>query len=164
MNTTHVVGIDPGLVHSGVVRMVFTARTRELLVEHEAVAGPDAGAASAWINHSLGHWYPDPAVFIEGYRPRSNLAHDQKMTEAVARFKAATAGTVVPNMGVKQVVKRDLLVLMGLWSFGTVTHHQDLRSAARIAVLGMLKNPVLNRVVYDVVDDHLNGRTWTVRV
>jgi hypothetical protein len=40
------------------------------------------------------------------------------------------------------------------------THHDDLRSAARILVLGMLKNPMLNEVLSDYVRDRIKGRPW----
>jgi hypothetical protein len=32
---THVVGVDPGLVHTGCVRMVFVPLARTILVEHQ---------------------------------------------------------------------------------------------------------------------------------
>ena len=43
------------------------------------------------------------------------------------------------------------------------THHQDLRSAARIALLGMLRDEQMNRLLADVVRDHLAGETWTIQ-
>jgi hypothetical protein len=52
--------------------------------------------------------------------------------------------------------------LLGVWKFHTVTNHQDLRSAARIALYGMVKSETLNKVLYSVVDDHLVGRAWRV--
>lgn len=168
MNTTHIIGVDPGLVHTGVVRMLFEPRDREVHVEHIAIDGPDAAAVRAW---AVGHGsrlpnlvtYNRPSIFIEGYRPRSNLNSDARMVEAVSKMRDATKGTVLLNTGVKQVVSKDLMELLGVWKFSTVTHHQDLRSAARIAILGMLKDEQLNRVVYDVVEAHIRGRTWTVR-
>jgi len=168
MNSTHIIGVDPGLVHTGVVRMLFDPDNRVITTEHEAVAGPDATAVAFWAagrgtRLQLHELLPWRVVFIEGYRPRSNLNSDARMVEAVSQMRAATKGTVLLNTGVKKVVKRDLMELLGVWKFGTVTHHQDLRSAARIAILGMLKDEALNRLVYDVVDDHLKGRTWTVR-
>jgi hypothetical protein len=71
--------------------------------------------------------------------------------------------TVVLNTGVKKIVKRPLMELLGVWSFATGTHHQDLRSAARIALYGMLKHEPLNRLLSDVVRDHLRGEDWDVR-
>jgi hypothetical protein len=65
-------------------------------------------------------------------------------------------------MGVKKVVKSPLMELLGVWDFRLKTHHQDLRSAARIALLGMLKDDHLNKLLTDVVADHLRGENWNV--
>lgn len=160
MNTTAVVGVDPGLVHTGVVRMTFDSTSRTVVVDETAVPGLDPTATAAWI-----HTQPVPSsqIFIEGYRTRSNFSTDQAMVAGVQELRQVLKGQVVLNTGVKQVVRRPLMELLGVWQFATVTHHQDLRSAARIALLGMLKSEQLNRVVTQVVLDHLAGRTWNVR-
>lgn len=156
MQMTHVVGVDPGLVHTGVVSIKFYRGPRAVFVKHEAIDGPDPVATRAWINddHAL--------IFVEGYRPRSNFATDTSMVAAVQEFRRELDATVLLNTGVKKVVKRPLMELLQVWSFSTVTHHQDLRSAARIALLGMLKSDHLNRLLTDVVKDHLNGDPWDV--
>ena len=156
MSATHVVGIDPGLVHTGVVSMQFNRAYKRIDVSHVAIDGPDAQAAAAWIGNKFAH------VFIEGYRPRSNFGQDQRMVTAVNEFKRETGGTILQNTGVKKVVRSPLMELLGVWSFSTVTHHQDLRAAARIALLGMLKDDHLNKLLTDVVTDHLNGEDWNV--
>lgn len=163
MQPTHVVGIDPGLVHTGVVRLQFVPEDQAVHVQHEAVAGPDATAVQKWIDWGAQLPVGTPAhVFIEGYRPRSHFDSDAEMTRAVLEIKKATGGAVLFNTGVKKVVKQPLMELLGCWKFGTVTHHQDLRSAARIGLLGMLKSEPLNRVLTQVVQDHLSGATWHV--
>jgi hypothetical protein len=163
MQSTHIVGIDPGIVHTGVVEMNFYPRDREITVQHEVVLGTDAAAVRDWIYRvPSAPGETAPVIFIEGFRARSNLGHDREMTEAVAAMKQATKGQVLDNMGIKKVVRTEVLKLLGVWQFATPTHHQDLRSAARIAVLGMLKDPDLNRLLADVVRDHLDGRTWDV--
>jgi hypothetical protein len=48
MSVTHVVGVDPGLVHTGVVSLMFDPVHREIHVDHEAVVGPDATAVTFW--------------------------------------------------------------------------------------------------------------------
>lgn len=156
MSTTHVVGVDPGLVHTGVVGMTFDRDQHCVTVKHEAINGPDPVATKAWISddHAI--------IFVEGYRPRSNFATDASMVAAVQEFRKELDATVLLNTGVKKVVKRPLMDLLGVWSFSTVTHHQDLRSAARIALLGMLKSDHLNRLLTDVVKDRLKGDPWHV--
>ena len=161
MHPTHVVGVDPGIVHTGVVRLFFDPSSRDISVEHEAIAGPDGDAARRWISTQRG---PVPHIFIEGYKPRSNFGTDAEMVAAVQTLRGQLPGaSVLLNHGVKKVVKQPLMELLGCWKFSTPTHHQDLRSAARIALLGMLKSEHLNRVLTTVVIDHLEGRTWHVR-
>jgi hypothetical protein len=84
------------------------------------------------------------------------------MLAAVADMRRETRGTVLNNTGVKKVVRQPLMELLGVWKFSTTTHHQDLRSAARIALLGMLKHQELNRLLTEVVKDNLEGRGWRV--
>lgn len=164
MKTTHVVGIDPGLVHTGAVRLVFKHEARSLVIDHEALLGDDANKVAAWADGSGIHpsLYSKPHIFIEGYRQRSSFNTDKRMIEAVSEMRVATKGTVLDNTGVKKVVKRELMDLLGVWKFSTPTHHQDLRSAARIALYGMLKDDDLNAVVTGVLVDHLNGRPWYI--
>lgn len=157
MSVTHVAGVDPGLVHTGVVLLTFDRGQRIIEVDHEAVAGPDAVRVSQFFGGTR------PAIFIEGYRPRSHLQQDKQMTQAVTDMKRALPGSVVlQNTGVKKVIRQPLMELVGCWRFSTPTHHQDLRSAARIALLGMCKDEEMNRLLATVVADHLDGRTWNV--
>lgn len=162
MSVTHVVGIDPGLRDTGVVDLVFIRPKRKIYVNELVVSG----LAPAGIVGSIDAWEKQArhsaTVFIEGYRPRSHLANDRRMQDGVTRIRQATGGTVLDNMGVKKVVKKSLMDLLGVWSFSTTTHHQDLRSAARIALFGMLKDDDMNRLLADIVSDHLKGDDWRV--
>jgi hypothetical protein len=159
MSVTHVVGVDPGLVHTGVVQLCFRPERQHITISSHAVVGCKADEVQRIVTHA--GLKPD-AIFIEGYRPRSNLNSDKRMVEGVAEIRKATKGTVLLNTGVKKVVKKSLMELLGVWSFSTVTNHQDLRSAARIALLGMLKDEQMNRLLSDIVRDHLEGRDWHV--
>lgn len=167
MSVTHVVGIDPGLVHTGVVRLVFDPAPQVIHVDHKAIVGPDATAvtmwAMGWRTTPVQPYFTAPKIFIEGYRPRSAFNTDARMAEAVSKMRAATKGKVLDNTGVKKVVRRQLMELLGVWRFSTPTNHDDLRSAARIALLGMLKDEQMNHLLADIVRDHLNGQSWTVR-
>lgn len=152
---THVVGIDPGIVHTGVVSAEFLPNLREVRTYHEVVQGTDAAAVGRLVRQ-MGA----TDVYVEGYRSRSNLAHDKDMLIAVRDMQVATRGKVLNNTGIKTTVKPAVLQLLGIWKFSTPTHHDDLRSAARILVLGMLKEH--NELLADVVRDHLDGRPWRV--
>ena len=162
MESIHVGGVDPGLVDTGVVRMVFTPERRHVHVTHKVVKGTDATEVADWLLNPAAVLHR-PSVFIEGYRPRSGFATDLRMVGAVRDVRVATGGQVLSNTGVKKVVRRGLMELVGVWSFTTPTHHQDLRSAARIALLGMLKDKHMNVLLADVVRDHLAGDSWSVR-
>lgn len=156
MSITHVGGVDPGLVHTGVVLLTFDSTHRTIEVEEKVVLGLDVLQAQKYLD-SIEH------VFIEGYRPRGHLHADADMQAAVRDMKRALPrAQVLQNTGVQQVVRRPLMELLGVWRFATATHHQDLRSAARIAILGMLKDEELNRLLADVVRDHQEGKTWHV--
>lgn len=158
MQPTHVVGIDPGLVHTGLVRLSFHHHERMVLVDSLAVPGVDLQEIVEFTEHE-----PHTITFIEGYKPRTVLHTDKRMVEAVAEIRTATRGKVLLNTGVKKVVKEPLMRLLHVWDFTQTTHHQDLRSAGRILLLGMLKDDKLNAIVSRVVKGHLDGRPWDVR-
>lgn len=65
------------------------------------------------------------------------------------------------NSGVKNMVSRALLELLHSWQFPTKSNHQDVRSAARIAILGMLKNEHLNRLLADIVVSNNTDSAYT---
>jgi len=157
----HVVGLDPGLVHTGCVRMLFDYQRQTIRLYHEVVKGLDIEGVARWVDGTIGT--PQPHVFIEGYRPRHNLSSDTRMVAAVADMKRALPNSIVlNNTGVIRVVPSALMSMLGVWDWPQSTHHQDLRSAARIALLGMMKNTRLNQVLSATVRDHLAGRTWEV--
>jgi hypothetical protein len=132
--------VDPGLIHTGVVSLKLDTDLLELTSTSTLIDGPDAYQVRAWIG-MLG----DPVVFIEKYRPRSHYGTDERMIKAERDFKKAMPKAVLlNNTGVLQVVTQELLELLELWKFSLSSHHQDLRSAARVAVLGMLRDPEMN--------------------
>jgi hypothetical protein len=165
MYSPTVIGVDPGVVHTGVVMFDFDLEKRELVVAHRVVDGTDAAAtrdAISDMTNTRGR-FDTLDIFIEEYRPRSGFGVDQQMMVANAEFRTALKGKLLRNMGVKKVVTRELLEMLNVYRFSTTTHHQDLRSAARIAILGMLLDPALNNVLYLFTTDTLDGRTWNVR-
>lgn len=147
-----VIGVDPGLVDTGVVQFLFNRPTKEITVV------PSIGVVPTIHRRHPQH------IFIEGYRPRAHMSTDKDMIELVAGYRQSTKGTVLDNTGVKKIVGRPLMELLGVWLFKQTTHHQDLRSAARIAILGMLKDEEMNELIADIVRDHLEGKPWHVVV
>lgn len=156
----HIIGIDPGLVHTGCVSMLFDPQSKDIIIEHEVIDGLDAVAIGKWADGQ----YPQlhSKRFIEGYRPRSNLNSDARMVAGVRTIQSVTNGKVLNNTGILQVVPTSVMLTLGVWKFSTPTHHQDLRSAARIGILGMLKDSKLNTLLADIIRDHIDGSPWAV--
>jgi len=149
MKVLHVAGVDPGIVHTGVVVLRLDTDKLRLHTTWRVVDGLDAAETAAWVL-DMG----EPQVFIEKYRPRSHYGTDERMVKAERDFKLAMPRAVlIDNTGIKKVVTDDLLNLLELWKFALPSHHQDLRSAARIAVLGMLRDPVMNKELARYVEE-----------
>ena len=156
-------GIDPGIVHTAGVMLGIYPNSRALLMIPFVVDGikPDElDKMIKWVNNN-----PTPdGVFIEKYRPRSNFQHDMDMIAGVDYLKrGCNHSEVLDNTGVVKVIRPNLLKLLNLWDFPQRTHHQDLRSAARIMLLGMLKDPEINEMMYHIVNDiQANASAWTI--
>lgn len=163
MYSSTVIGVDPGIVHTGVVVLDFNEHDRVLTVGHAVVDGLDAPRARAEAQALAPRPLALCDTFIEWYRPRSGFSVDERMVQANATFRLELGGKLLRNTGVKKVVTPDLMKLLHVWSFSTTTHHQDLRSAARIALLGMLLSEPLNQVLYRFTTNHLDGKAWDVR-
>lgn len=155
-----IVGIDPGIVHTGVVLLRLDPQRQQVEVQHAVIDGPDATTARVWIDVMC---KTKSKVFVEDYRPRSHFTTDKRMVEAVAEFRRVlTSATILDNTGIKKVVKQAFMERLGLWSFATPTHHGDLRSAARILLLGAFKDADCNRVLADFIHAHIKGHDWQV--
>lgn len=160
-----VIGVDPGIVHTGIVMLDFDLESQHLTVDHRAIDGLQADAAWDAVKDMTGFDnFGTFDIFIEEYRPRSAYSVDPEMVAANSRFKHTLGGKLLRNTGVKKVVTRELMELCHVWKFSTTTHHQDLRSAARIALLGMMLDPALNQVLFTFTTDNIDGRNWNVRV
>ena len=169
MDSFYVAGVDPGIVHTAAVILYIEPANHRFRIFTKVFDG--IGQESL---ESLRDWYhlhetKPIRVWIEAYRARSHLEHDVEMQRAVSwltnNMKNASA---LNNTGVKQVVTQPLMELLRLWVFPARTHHQDLRSAARIMLYGMMKDPHLNSILYEIVEDRLTSQregrkpSWTV--
>ena len=158
MAHTSVIGIDPGLVHTAGVRIALFQEEQAWEVDTCVVDGVDLPALeeiAGWAKY-----YGDPVV-IEAYRPRSHYQNDARMGKAVNDLKRLIPGSrSLENTGVKKVVKPAFMRALDVWTFSTTTHHQDLRSAARIGLFGLLKDDATNEALADFVRDHLEGNRW----
>ena len=141
--------------------MCFDDTNRMISVSPSVFDGVDFNMLDS-VAESVMREAPD-RVFIEGYRSRSNFAHDAKMITAVQTLKRLIPGsTVLDNMGVKKIITPDLMKVLGVWTFTLQTNHQDLRSAARIALFGMVKEDEYNTLLAKIITDHINGNPWIV--
>lgn len=152
-------GIDPGLVHTGIVKLSFQMGRREVFVSSTAVAGLDVKYIAELVAGSR------EACVIEAYRPRSHFSSDQAMVSGVQDLKKEIIGSIVlQNTGVKKVVLQPVMDLFGARSF-MATNHQDIQSALRILLLGMYKDSRHNELIYDVVNSHFAGlQQWKINV
>ena len=160
-----IVGIDPGIVNTGIVVYYIYPNIRLISVAHTAIVGCDVQDIRAYLKqYALDGPLPWTYLFVEAYRPRSHFDTDARMGAAVNDIKRMGDNIyALDNTGVKNVVSRALLELLNSWNFSTKSNHQDVRSAARIAILGMLKNETLNRLLAQVVFSKINGDSeWVV--
>lgn len=139
------IGIDPGLVHTGVVIMQFRP-DGDLHVAGHVFDGDKSMDVVPLVSR-----YKTAYIYIEAYRPRGNVyKQDERMKKLVNDLNSAIRrGKVLDNTGSKNVVSKELMEVFGVWYFAQKTHHQDLRSAARIAIYGALKDLELNQVLFD---------------
>jgi hypothetical protein len=156
-----VIGIDPGLVHTGVVSLEFDSRQRSLVIEHTVIDGPDAEQISQWL--LFRYLASKRLIFVEKYEPRRKMDTDTRMVQAEQDLrKALPQPMFISNTGSRKVVTPQLMEVLGVWNFPTPTHHQDLRSAARIALFGMFKAKDTNTLIADVVRAQLDGNPWSI--
>ena len=162
------IGIDPGLVHTAGVAVQASHSIASFTVHTKVVDGISASALS-----EMAEWAREKAVdgvAIEGYRPRGHYQGDSNMMQAIKHLQTQIPGSEqVPNMGVKKVITNDTLKLLRLWSFQPKTHHQDLRSAARIGMFHYAQVPGGSEWLYDIIknvykttifDKHLTNNRW----
>ena len=162
MPILHIVGVDPGLVHTGCVRIVIDTVDRSIDTSHCVINGYDVKRLESWIYAD--EWTDTaPWIFVERYTPRSHFDTDERMVAGEQELRRRMAGAMLlRNTGIKSIVTPKILQVLGLTKFRTASHHQDLLSAARIAVLGMMKTAELNHALSDIVKDHIDGYAWPV--
>ena len=159
------VGVDPGLVDTGVVAIHIDTLARTFAPVATLAKGLDTEELTRAIERtwSPGYTYSH-FTFIEKYRPRSHFNTDNRMLEGVREFsKVVDNPVVLDNTGVKKIVLPNVMKTLGLWQFSTSSHHQDLRSAAAIALLGMIKNGRLNALLYDILDGTYMANRWYIK-
>lgn len=162
ITSVSVIGVDPGLVDTGIRRLFFDPLHRTITVSAEVLTRAAADEIASAVTLTF-PFIGTVKVFIEGYRPRSHLNTDARMVALVSDVhKLIPHSKVINNTGIKKVVKPGLMSLLKLDTSPVPTHHNDIVSAGRIALLGMLKDPELNLLLTTVVVAHVEGDPWTV--
>lgn len=166
MKTT-IIGIDPGVIHTGCVALTFDDSARTIDIDYEVVNGVDVSDVCDWVNQ-----FPLGPLFVEDYNPSNYAREDKKMSEALGRLKMVYPPSDDPivkyidNAGINTMIPVLVQKCFGIYKFPITTHHNDLNSAGKIALLGMLqdKGPVLRELVSRVVKDELwgPGHAWSV--
>lgn len=158
------VGIDPGLVNTGVVAIDIDPEHETVDVRHAVVSGSLTDQLKI-IVALLSMLDADSHVFIEAFRERGNMySQDTQMRAMLTELKRLVPrASVIDNTGVKKIITPHVASAFGVVRFATKTHHQDLESAARIALYGAVKDERLNRLVFKVVEPCSRGQGWTVR-
>jgi len=160
MTISYWAGVDPGLVHTGVVVARFNPDLKDIKLFHELFPGLDASPIALWLSRIN---VSDMTTYIEGYRPRAHLSPDKEMVAGVANLhNVLRRNLVLDNMGVKKVVTDSAMRALDMWNWHTSSHHQDLRSAARIMLLGMYRDDEGNQLIYNVLKDGVDGNYWNI--
>jgi hypothetical protein len=143
-------GIDPGIVDTGAVTFYLDTEQLTLAVYAEKLLGSDPEPIEAYVTCHTGD---RTFTFVEAYRDRGTVFNTHgTMRNIEAALRRSLPGVeILDNTGVKKVVTKPLMQLLGCWDFPTVTHHQDLRSAARIALYGGLKDLEINSLLTQIV-------------
>lgn len=165
---TSIIGIDPGAVHTGCVGLLFNEGDRTIDVRYELVQGVDVAKVREWTEGQP----KAAAIFIEDYNPSNYGKTDKKMSEALGRLKAEFPPAdhpyvvrYVDNAGINTLIPVMVQKVFGVHKFPVTTHHNDLNSAGKIALLGMLQDKSqhsLRLLISRVVQDELHNRAWAV--
>jgi hypothetical protein len=144
------VGIDPGIVDTGAVTFFLDPDKLTLDVTAEKLLGSAPEPIEEYVKRNT---RDRTFTFVEAYRDRGtvfNTHGTMRQIEAALR-RSLPDVEILDNTGVKKVVTKPLMQLLNCWDFPTVTHHQDIRSAARIALYGGLKNTEINSYLTQIV-------------
>ena len=164
-----IVGVDPGLVDTGIVGITFYGAVREWAVDTKVVRAQSPSNKMSELEiadavHDMRMRARYSKLFVEEYRPRLKLHTDKEMLELQTLLRQQLKdATFLPNMGIKQLITSDFMKMLDVWNFPrSTTHHHDLRSAARIALLGAIKDIEASAYVNQFASNQILpfGKPW----
>ena len=158
-SSLQVFGVDPGIVHTGLVELNWDFHNQELRITARSVDGITEQSVIELRRCIQRRMWRKSNIIVEEYRPKSHFSTDTKMVEGQAMLKLhLPSAKIINNSGVKSIVTKELLQLLNLYDWSTTTHHNDLRSAARIALLAMLRDERANNRLAKFVEAALDNK------
>ena len=158
-SSLQVFGVDPGIVHTGLVELNWDFHNQELRITARSVDGITEQSVIELRRCIQRRVWRKSNIIVEEYRPKSHFSSDTKMVEGQAMLKSyLPSAKIINNSGVKSIVTKELLQLLNLYDWSTTTHHNDLRSAARIALLAMLRDERANNRLAKFVEAALDNK------
>ena len=152
-------GVDPGLVDTGIVTITLDNTERTVHVMATALRYADVDTVADYLANSqdLG------AVFVEKYEDRGTTftTHSEMRAFETQLKRLVPSVVLLSNVGVKKVVKDDMLERLHCLNF-PATNHRDLQAAARIGIYGALKDPAANSLIYQYLIDSVGGKPWQI--
>lgn len=176
MTSVTLVGIDPGVIDTGLVVISLNSQARTWQVRHKAYnrIARNVGQVVEFDLQALMDivYYVDEElkasslvlIGVEGYRQRGkNQRQDQLMLALVQKLNNQLFGSqIVDNTGMKNVVTDATLRLFQVSRF-PATNHADLKSAARVALKMGIMLDAVNPLIADFIWDNTEGNEpWTL--
>ena len=169
-------GFDPGIRDTGAVALTLDFNERTVQITTQVWSGV---TRSEKLESLVDEKFLDEAaaleqntraaasatfVGIEGYRQRGmDVTQDRLMLNLIMAMRTAIPkAKIIDNTGIKKVVTESMLKLFQVSRFRQATNHQELKSAARVALkLGIEMEPT-NNLLSDFVRDNLmeGGERW----
>lgn len=150
-NSTAIIGVDPGLRTTGLVKLVpphqisDTLEITSLAIDHPKEASNIYRVTKIVEGiYTLLRTDPDAVIVVEDFRLRPGVKTSSSMIEIITLIRSMCRAEgynlyLLNNMGSKKVIPEATLRLLELSSWKTPTHHDDLKAAARIALFNIVK-------------------------
>lgn len=168
MTKITLIGIDPGLIDTGVSCVTLDPDSKTWSMRALAITAVGDETDDRIINTTqqvkncvLALSDGDTHIWVEKWRERGTVFGENPTMRAIERELrvAIPYAKFLENMGVKKLISNKLLNLFDLLKVQS-TNHRDIQAAARIMLLGAIKDEALNPVVYAFVTDALDGMPW----
>ncbi|TXJ06570.1 MAG: hypothetical protein E6Q27_03520 [Aeromicrobium sp.] len=136
-------GVAPAIDQTGIVVLDLDEDKRLATIDYTVIEQSDPVAVKEW----LGQRELDD-VYIENCDPHGQIKDDDPLLKIlVAIQEELPTARLLDIVGAESIVKDSTLKKMGTWTFEHNPHVQDLRSAARTALLGVMNDRTHTRYI-----------------